>query len=1024
MYYEYTRLPNMFHHETQEEAGLEAHQFYPLVQINCSKDLRFLLCSIYTPICIKGYPHFLPPCRSICQRVKAGCSPIMEHYEFPWPERMNCEQFPEYNNPDGILCMERNLTQEEQLEYQSINIQNHEQFKSINQSTINQLNELSNNLHLTSHLQTTNLDNSMKSLSLEEIEFKNQFNKDASHLLFEKAIQNDDNIRKLKITFPNLHLKCTCDCRPPLINIKNSEINNHAKITVADIKDCSMPCYTPYYTFDSSYNFTTFWLGIWSTLCAISTIITIFTFITDSYRFQYPELPLIYLSACYFMISIGYLIRVFMGHQAIACDSLPYEYENIQSTMNSNNNNNWFDYNPTNIHKNNENLKNVTLLPNPLTTITKATLTTLTMKTTNQLIRSKILRYALTGRISCAIVFLLIYFFTMAASIWWVVLALTWLLAAGLKWGSEAISKYSQVFHFIAWSLPACQTALALLLSIVEGDPISGLCTIQSNKSIIYIIFIFAPLLIYLIIGIIFMIIGFIALFHIRGTIKLQRSRIIEIQKLNKLILRIGIFGILYTIPNIIILFSIGYELHNTYLWQLGIACHCHYDIGQYNQINNHNNNNNEEEEEVLEPILPIALPIWNSPKPQYIIFMLKHFMNLIIGITIGFWIWSNKTIESWKKFCYHKLCLLQLNKYKSNSNGLLIHPNNIDYDRLQKMSIKQSIQSITKLNNTYHHKSINQNSIHQYPILIDHNNNNNNKHCNTTIITTTTTTITTMTTTTNNNTISYDLINNGILSNINPLVNLSTSSTPFSTHSYDIPNHHDLQYKSSLNAYYSIDGSTISQQYGDVNSYHTNNSFNNNNYNNHNSNGNVDNKFMITNTKSFITQLSGNSINPSFSTLSSSFNSPHKSSISHLNNANANAINNNNSISTGISSSGISSTHINDGLTRTASILNGFEFNSNSISPKFIDYYVNDEQRNRELIGSQVTITTTTTATTATMTTTTSAITTTVYPVIKYDRNIDENNLRRNNHSGFVNNQFVSNMINENRKNNLSLVQ
>ncbi|KAH9596771.1 Frizzled-5 [Schistosoma haematobium] len=619
----------------------------------------------------------------------------------------------------------------------------------------------------------------------------------------------------------------------------------------------------------------------------------------------------------------------------------------------------------------------------------------------------------------------------MAASIWWVILALTWLLAAGLKWGSEAISKYSQVFHFIAWSLPASQTALALLLSIVEGDPISGLCTIQSNKSITYILFIFAPLLIYLIIGIILMIIGFIALFHIRGTIKLQRPRLIETQKLDKLILRIGIFGMLYTIPNLIILFSIGYELRHTYLWQLGIACHCHYDIGQYYQINN-----NQEGEKELEPILPIALPVWNSPKPEYIIIMLKHFMNLMIGIISGFWIWSNKTIQSWKQFCLHKLCLFQLNKYKSNSNGLLINPihHHIDYDRLHKKYIKQSIYipSIKSIQSMTHNKSIHQ-SINQYPIFID-----NNEHCNTivmttnssiTITTTNTTATTTTTTTTTTNTLrqhnitSYDLMNNGILSNINSLVTLSTPSTPFSTHPYDIPNHHDINYKSSLNAYYSIDGSTISQQYGDVNSYHTNNSFSNSNSNNSNNNSNIDNKCMITNTKSYVTQLSGYSMNPSFSTLSSSLNSPHKSSVSHLNNNNNNLNhgNNNNSMSTGISSSGISSSHINDGLTRTASILIGSELNSKSISPKFIDYYFNGEQRNRELIGSQLT-TTTTTATITTTTTTTTA--TTVLSMIKYDRNMDENNLRRNNHSVFVNNQFVSNMMNENHKNNLSLVQ
>ncbi|XP_018644984.1 frizzled, putative [Schistosoma mansoni] len=854
----------------------KAHQFYPLVQINCSKDLRFLLCSIYTPICIKGYPHFLPPCRSICQRVKAGCSPIMEHYEFPWPERMNCEQFPEYNNPQGILCMERNLTHEEQLELQSINIKNYQSIQSINQSSINQLNELSNSIQGisdplgTSNSLGTEKYDQIKTLSIEDIELKNQFNDDASYILFKEAIKND-NISQLKTTFPNLHLKCTCDCRPPLINIKNLGMNSHEKITVADIKDCSMPCYTPYYPINSSYHFTTFWLGIWSIFCAISTLITIFTFIIDSYRFQYPELPLIYLSLCYFMISMGYLIRVFMGHQAIACDSLPNQYENLQNdltqtTMNNNHNHDWFGYNPTNIH---ENLKSVTIYPDTITTTTtvaKATMTTnelsmITSKTTsnllkspNQLIRSKILRYALNGRASCAVVFLLIYFFNMAASIWWVILALTWLLAAGLKWGSEAISKYSQVFHFIAWSLPASQTALALLLSIVEGDPISGLCTIQSNKSIPFLLFTFIPLLIYLIIGILFMMIGFIALFHIRGTIKLQRPRIIEIHKLDKLIIRIGIYGMLYTIPNLIVLFIIGYELRNTYIWQLGIACHCHYDIGQYN--------------EEVEPILPVALPIWNPSKPEYSIYMLKHFMTLMIGIISGFWIWSNKTIDTWRRFCFNgNKCLFQFNKHNNSSscNGLLVNPNCIEQDIYHKRRMKHWIQ---------------------------------------------------------------------IPSNVS----------------------------------------------------------------------------MATVTKSYVTQLSGHSMNPSFSTLSSSLNSPHKSSMLHLNNNNnnnssLNITNNHSSISTGISSSGISSGQINDGLTRTGSIFTGSELNSNSISPKNMDYYLNGEQRSFKLNGSQATTTTTTPATT-------------LLPVINYDRHIDESNLRRNNHSICVNNQFISNMINENRKN------
>lgn len=44
------------------------------------------------------------------------------------------------------------------------------------------------------------------------------------------------------------------------------------------------------------------------------------TFALDTARFNYPERPIVYLSFCYFLISIGYLIRIYFGHERIACE--------------------------------------------------------------------------------------------------------------------------------------------------------------------------------------------------------------------------------------------------------------------------------------------------------------------------------------------------------------------------------------------------------------------------------------------------------------------------------------------------------------------------------------------------------------------------------------------------------------------------------------------------------------------------------------------------------------------------------
>lgn len=69
----------------------------------------------------------------------------------------------------------------------------------------------------------------------------------------------------------------------------------------------------------------------------------------------------------------------------------------------------------------------------------------------------------------CTMSFMILYFFSMASSIWWVILTLTWFLAAGLKWGHEAIEANSQYFHLAAWAAPAIKTVTILAMGKVEG---------------------------------------------------------------------------------------------------------------------------------------------------------------------------------------------------------------------------------------------------------------------------------------------------------------------------------------------------------------------------------------------------------------------------------------------------------------------------------------------------------------------------------------------------------------------------
>lgn len=285
---------------------------------------------------------------------------------------------------------------------------------------------------------------------------------------------------------------------------------------------------------------------------------TVATFFVDMKRFKYPERPIIFLSACYFMVSIGYLIRFVVDHKAVACEG-------------------------------------------------------------------DMIRYETTGPAVCTVVFLLVYFFGMASSIWWVILSFTWFLAAGLKWGQEAIASYSQYFHLAAWLIPSVKSIAVLAMSSVDGDPIAGICYVGNQSLDNLRGFVLAPLCVYLIIGMFFLLAGFVSLFRIRNVIKQQEGG--KTNKLERLMIRIGVFSVLYTVPAAIVIGCYFYEQHMREKWEKSHTCQkCMKDS--------------------------------EKVSPNYSIFMLKYFMCLVIGTTSGFWIWSSKTVESWRKFFNSLKCI------------------------------------------------------------------------------------------------------------------------------------------------------------------------------------------------------------------------------------------------------------------------------------------------------------------------------------------------------------------------------
>ncbi|XP_019363515.1 PREDICTED: frizzled-1 [Gavialis gangeticus] len=336
-------------------------------------------------------------------------------------------------------------------------------------------------------------------------------------------------------------------------------------------KDCGAPCepgrlYGLMYFGPEELRFARTWIGIWSVLCCASTLFTVLTYLVDMKRFSYPERPIIFLSGCYTAVAVAY-IAGFLLEERVVC--------------------------------------NERFAEDGSRTVAQG-----------------------TKREGCTILFMMLYFFGMASSIWWVILSLTWFLAAGMKWGHEAIEANSQYFHLAAWAVPAIKTITILALGQVDGDVLSGVCFVGINNVDALRGFVLAPLFVYLFIGTSFLLAGFVSLFRIRTIMKHDGTKT---EKLEKLMVRIGIFSVLYTVPATIVIACYFYEQAFREQWERSwVTQSCKsYAIPCPNNHSSHHP--------------PMS--------PDFTVFMIKYLMTLIVGITSGFWIWSGKTLNSWRKF-------------------------------------------------------------------------------------------------------------------------------------------------------------------------------------------------------------------------------------------------------------------------------------------------------------------------------------------------------------------------------------
>uniref|UniRef100_A0A4W6CDC6 Frizzled-3 n=1 Tax=Lates calcarifer TaxID=8187 RepID=A0A4W6CDC6_LATCA len=316
------------------------------------------------------------------------------------------------------------------------------------------------------------------------------------------------------------------------------------------VRDCSPPCPNMYFTREELM-FARYFIGVVSIVCLSATLFTFLTFLIDVSRFRYPERPIIFYAVCYMMVSLVFFLG-FLLEDKVSCNAAsPGRFRASTVTQGSHNK-------------------------------------------------------------ACTLLFMVLYFFTMAGSVWWVILTITWFLAAVPKWGSEAIEKKALLFHACAWGIPGVLTVSLLAMNKIEGDSVSGVCFVGLYNLTALRWFLLVPLGLDVVVGVALLLAGIAAL---------NRNQ----EKLVKFMIRIGVFSVLYLVPLLTVLACYLYENSYRAVWETTWV-----------------------QEKCRDYHIPCPYQVESTSRPDLALFLIKYLMMLIVGIPSVFWVGSKKTCFEW----------------------------------------------------------------------------------------------------------------------------------------------------------------------------------------------------------------------------------------------------------------------------------------------------------------------------------------------------------------------------------------
>ncbi|GAB6025121.1 hypothetical protein CHUAL_010547 [Chamberlinius hualienensis] len=340
---------------------------------------------------------------------------------------------------------------------------------------------------------------------------------------------------------------------------------------------CGLECHNPLFTEKERFDVHTL-IKIAGTICLLCSLFTVLTFFIDwKSANKYPALIIFYINGCFLIITIGWMAQFSEG----ARDDIVCRKDGILRKSEP---------------SSGENL-------------------------------------------ACVIVFVLVYYFLMAACVWFVILTYCWFLSfKALGKIRDTIHARAAYFHLVAWSLPLVLTITILAIAEVDGDSVNGICFVGYDNVIVKVGFVLLPIFACACTGEILLIKGLIVLVKL----KLGSDDIISVKasaKIRETIARLVAFA---TIVFITVLTGfIGHIYQYIYRdeWDSSLR---NYIMCKSNLTSSHFN-----ETAFKDEIENCQL----ESRPNVILIQLQLLLMFGFGVMMCTWIWTASTIETWKRF-------------------------------------------------------------------------------------------------------------------------------------------------------------------------------------------------------------------------------------------------------------------------------------------------------------------------------------------------------------------------------------